>query len=114
MEFYSTSDIKKKSKKVRFLGNSQAVDLNVQSKIVTLRDGTNIQYDKLLLATGGSPKIPRNIQATANVTTLRTFEDFQKLYEWASEGKSIAVVGGGFLGSEISVALNEKGSLILI
>lgn len=45
----------------------------------------------------------------ANVSTYRTIEDFKKLDKIAKNGAHIAVVGGGFLGSELAVALAKRG-----
>lgn len=64
----------------------------------------------MLLATGGEPKtLPNQPKDMANVTTYRTVEDFKKLDKIAKDGAHIAVVGGGFLGSELAVALAKRG-----
>lgn len=47
------------------------------------------------------------------MTTYRTVEDFKKLDKIAKNGAHIAVVGGGFLGSELAVALAKRGMYLL-
>ena len=63
---------------------------------------------------GGKPKnIPFIEEADPSVmsrTTLyRNVDDFRSLEEVARKSKSIAIVGGGFLGSELACALGRKG-----
>lgn len=65
---------------------------------------------KVLLATGGEPKrLPMQDKNNKNITTFRSIEDFKKLEQLAKNGAHIAVVGGGFLGSELAVALAHRG-----
>jgi 3-phenylpropionate/trans-cinnamate dioxygenase ferredoxin reductase subunit len=74
-------------------------------RIVTDR-GRSVHYGKLLLATGGTP---RRLQIPGaeleGVFYFRTLDDYVELSR-APEGKSILVVGGGFIGSEIAAALS--------
>ncbi|OAD65434.1 hypothetical protein PHYBLDRAFT_80363 [Phycomyces blakesleeanus NRRL 1555(-)] len=95
------------SEKVKLLLNKRVVKLNIDTHTVTLDDGSEIYYNKVLLATGGSPKKFPGVQ-DANVTTFRSIEDFKLLDSKAKEGAHIAVVGGGFLGSELAVALAHR------
>lgn len=68
-----------------------------------------------MLATGGVPKkLPSQKAEDGNVTTFRTINDFQKLDKIAKDGARIAVVGGGFLGSELAVALAHRGKFPMI
>jgi 3-phenylpropionate/trans-cinnamate dioxygenase ferredoxin reductase subunit len=60
-------------------------------------------YDKLLLATGGSPiHLPF---AAEEILYFRTLEDYEKLRGWTGPGVKFGVIGGGFIGSEIAAAL---------
>ncbi len=66
-----------------------------------------------MLATGGEPKkLPQQDENNENITTFRTIEDFKKLEKLAKKDAHIAVVGGGFLGSELAVALAHRGMYI--
>ncbi|ROT61028.1 Apoptosis-inducing factor 1, mitochondrial [Penaeus vannamei] len=91
-----------------------AVKLDVHKKRVYLDDGTEITYDKCLIATGGKPKsLPILDRAGEDiqkrVTLFRGIKDFQTLHSIAQEGKHITIIGGGFLGSELACALGHKG-----
>jgi programmed cell death 8 (apoptosis-inducing factor) len=67
------------------------------------------------LATGGVPKkLPSQKSDDSNVSTFRNIHDFQKLEKIAKNGAHIAVVGGGFLGSELAVALAHRCKLLLL
>lgn len=69
--------------------------------------GQKFGYGKLLLATGGAPRqLPFG---EGEIIYYRTFRDYQKLRELTDEYDRIAVVGGGFIGSELSAALALQG-----
>jgi NAD(P)H-nitrite reductase large subunit len=93
------------------------VSLNLGRKVVTLDpasktatdDAGNVYtYEKLLLATGGTPR--RLPQSDEGVIYFRTADDYQKLRQLSDCGSDFVVIGGGFIGSEIAAALamNDK------
>lgn len=95
---------------VAVLTGKRVVSVNSEKKTVKLDDGWELGYDKCLIATGGKPrtveafkKSPENFQN--KVTIFRNISDFEKLLEVSKQGKHIAIVGGGFLGSELAFAL---------
>ncbi|GAA5795408.1 hypothetical protein HPULCUR_000765 [Helicostylum pulchrum] len=102
----SGSDLE--TEKIKLLLNKSVSKLNVEDHTVTLNDGSVIYYNKVLLATGGTPKKLPSQTEDSNVTTFRNIKDFQKLDKIAKDGAHIAVVGGGFLGSELAVALAHR------
>jgi NADPH-dependent 2,4-dienoyl-CoA reductase/sulfur reductase-like enzyme len=77
--------------------------LDPAAKTVTDGSGIEYRYEKLLLATGGSPK--RLPFADAGAIYFRTLDDYQRVRQLASEGAQFAVMGGGFIGSEVAAAL---------
>ncbi|XP_047665507.1 apoptosis-inducing factor 1, mitochondrial isoform X3 [Tachysurus fulvidraco] len=98
---------------VAVLTGKKVVHMDVRENKVKLSDGVEISYDKCLIATGG---IPRNLQVieraseeVKNRTTLfRKIEDFKALEKVSRELKSITIIGGGFLGSELACALGRR------
>jgi NADPH-dependent 2,4-dienoyl-CoA reductase/sulfur reductase-like enzyme len=84
---------------------AQALDL--AHKHVTDDQGTVYSFDTLLLATGGTPR--RFPWGGDDVIYYRTLDDYQRLRTLTEQGQRFAVVGGGFIGSEIAAALAMNG-----
>jgi 3-phenylpropionate/trans-cinnamate dioxygenase ferredoxin reductase subunit len=82
--------------------------LEPQAHRVTDEQGEEYTFEKLLLATGGTPR--RLAGAPAEVIYFRTFDDYGRLRALATPGRRIAVVGGGFIGSELAAALAMVGA----
>jgi NADPH-dependent 2,4-dienoyl-CoA reductase/sulfur reductase-like enzyme len=79
------------------------VALDLDARTATDDAGGAHAYEKVLLATGGSP---RRLPGDADdVIYYRTLDDYHRLREVAAGGARVAVVGGGFIGSEIAAAL---------
>ncbi|HEV8357918.1 MAG TPA: FAD-dependent oxidoreductase [Gemmatimonadales bacterium] len=85
----------------------RATSLDLRGKRVSDDGGGEYTFDKLLLATGGTPR--RLPFGSERVIYFRTLEDYRRLRALATEGKAFAVIGGGFIGSEITAALAMQG-----
>ncbi len=75
-----------------------------------LRDdkGEEYSYDKLLLATGGSPnQLPFGKE---QIIYYRTLQDYLHLRDLSQKGKTFLVIGAGFIGSEIAAGLRMQGN----
>jgi 3-phenylpropionate/trans-cinnamate dioxygenase ferredoxin reductase subunit len=79
-----------------------------REKRVIDSNGNAFTYEKLLLATGGTPR--RLPFADDQIIYYRTLADYRRLRALSEKGERFAVIGGGFIGSEIAAALamNEK------
>ena len=86
--------------------------LDVDARTATDDAGNTHSYERLLLATGGTPR--RLPAGGEDVIYFRTLDDFRKLHALASDGFRAAVVGGGFIGSEIAAALASNGCTVTI
>src|SRR5688572_8866972 len=75
--------------------------------------GDRYSWDKLLLATGGSPR--RLPFGDDSIIYFRTLADYRRLRALTEKGQRFAVIGGGFIGSEIAAALtlNQKQVVML-
>src|SRR6266566_1884787 len=81
--------------------------IDAQRKVVTDERGDTVTYGKLLLATGGTPRrLPLDTQ---QIIYFRTYDDYRRLRALANERLRFAVLGGGFIGSEIAAALKIVG-----
>ncbi len=90
--------------------NDAVAQISPEKKTITDEKGENYRYDKLLLATGGHPiHLP---DAPEGVIFYRTRADYHRLQELVSAKDQFCVIGGGFIGSEISAALNKQGKSV--
>jgi NADPH-dependent 2,4-dienoyl-CoA reductase/sulfur reductase-like enzyme len=90
----------------------RVVALDLDARSATDDAGETHTYEKLLLATGGTPR--RLPNAGEGVIYYRTIDDYRHLRGLAGEGVRVAVIGGGFIGSEIAAALSMNGCDVTI
>lgn len=82
----------------------RAVSLDTTSRSIDDDQGDSWQYRRLLLATGATPRrLP--LPEHERVIHFRTLADYQSLRRLAPAGAHVAVVGSGFIGSELAAAL---------
>jgi 3-phenylpropionate/trans-cinnamate dioxygenase ferredoxin reductase component len=74
--------------------------------------GEVFTYEKLLLATGGRPR--RLAFADDQIIYFRTLSDYRRLRALTETGRRFAVIGGGFIGSEIAAALAMNGNEVVM
>ncbi len=99
----------------------ERAELNLGRKVTTFDpqkktaqddQGAEYTYDKLLLATGGSPiHLPFG---AGDIIYFRDFEDYQHLRKLADTKEHFVVIGGGFIGSEIAAALTMVGKKVTL
>ncbi|KAG7486045.1 apoptosis-inducing factor 1, mitochondrial isoform X2 [Solea senegalensis] len=100
---------------VAVLTGKKVTHMDVRGNKVKLDDGTEISYNKCLIATGG---VPRNLQAIERAdeevikrtTLFRKIDDFKSLDNVSRNAKSITIIGGGFMGSELACALGRRST----
>lgn len=81
--------------------------LDAATKRVTNEDGTEFGFEKLLIATGVTPRLLQ-IDSDA-IIYYRNFDDYNHLRALTETGDRFAVIGGGFIGSEIAAGLAMNG-----
>jgi 3-phenylpropionate/trans-cinnamate dioxygenase ferredoxin reductase subunit len=85
--------------------------LDLDGHTLTDDTGATHSYDAVLLATGGTP---RRLPSADDVIYYRTLDDYRRLREIAGDGVRVAVIGGGFIGSEVAAALASNGCVVTI
>jgi 3-phenylpropionate/trans-cinnamate dioxygenase ferredoxin reductase subunit len=78
---------------------------------VETADGGPIGYDRLLLATGASP---RELPGAAGLPTLRTLADSDRIAATVHAGTRLVVVGAGWIGLEVAAAARERGAAVTV
>jgi 3-phenylpropionate/trans-cinnamate dioxygenase ferredoxin reductase subunit len=95
------------------LGRTAKV-LDLHNKTVVDDQGTSYTFDKMLLATGGM--VRRLPFGEDQIIYFRTLDDYRRLRMLTEQGPTqrFAVIGGGFIGSEIAAALKMNGMNVVM
>jgi nitrite reductase (NADH) large subunit len=84
------------------------VGIDLARRIVRSARGIQLDYDRLVLATGSVPVTPTiKIDDWSGVFVLRTADDVNRLRGGAAQARAAVVVGGGLLGLETASTLRE-------
>lgn len=104
---------------ISVMKNEEVVNVDYRKKYVETRNGAHLHYEKLLLATGGSPRVPP-IKGSdlKNVLVLRDIRQMEKLKNSAGSSKNVVIIGASFIGMEtasaIKLALKEKVNVTVV
>jgi NADPH-dependent 2,4-dienoyl-CoA reductase/sulfur reductase-like enzyme len=101
--FYSSNNVH------LFLG-VEINEIDVGRKQIIDSDGKRYTYDKLLIATGGSPR--KLSFGEGVVRYFRTADDYLELLEETKSHDSFTLIGGGFIGGELAAALTLQGKKV--
>jgi NADPH-dependent 2,4-dienoyl-CoA reductase/sulfur reductase-like enzyme len=97
---------------VELRSGRRAVRLDLPSHRLIDDLGEAHGFEKLLLATGG---VPRRVAGwDERVIYYRTLDDYRRLRDLCGEGQRFAVIGGGFIGSEVAAALAMNGERVAL
>lgn len=83
-------------------------EVNEEYNAVISEVGEEYSYDKLLVATGGSPKEYPLDEDYENLHYMWTMKDAEEIKESAEESEKAVVIGGGLLGIDLAVAYAEN------
>jgi NADPH-dependent 2,4-dienoyl-CoA reductase/sulfur reductase-like enzyme len=100
------------SRSVTFHLGRTARELDPRNKRVTDDGGTAYTFRKLLLATGCTPR--RLPFGGEQIIYYRTVDDYERLRGLTEQGDRFAVIGGGFIGSEVAAALTMNGKNVAL
>jgi len=100
-----------------FMKNTEALQIIPQSEEVKLAKGSSIKFDKLLIATGAKPITPKKIKGLdlPAVHVMGTLDSTLGILDQIKqEVRHAVVIGGGFMGIETAIMLNERGIKVSI
>lgn len=101
-----------RSRRVTLLAGVEVASIDPDAHRVTLSGGMQIGYGNLVLATGVRPK-PTPYSAQVQMS-LGTPGDALRVCESLSRARSLAVIGGGFVGLEVASAAAARGIAVFI
>ena len=102
---------------VSIVRGHRVVSIKPTEQIVTLDNGQQLKYEKCLLATGGRPKSLEVFDRASGdlpgqIILFRTADDFSNLIDLIEKVKSVTIIGGGFLGSELACAIGRRSKIL--
>jgi NAD(P)H-nitrite reductase large subunit len=98
---------------VQALLGRKAVAVDFDAKTIDLDDGRKIAWRKLLLATGGTPIVPKMDGVDRkNVFTFTTIADAEEMKRSLPAGATVVVIGGGLIGMSVTQALVKYGAKV--
>ncbi|XP_023213679.1 apoptosis-inducing factor 3-like [Centruroides sculpturatus] len=92
--------------------NREVTSIETEKRLLTCSDGTSIQYDAIMIATGGRPRTLDNVDLK-NIHYLRSVEDANVIAE-KSRKKNVVILGTSFIGMEVAAYLADKANSISI
>lgn len=103
----------KTNRNIDVITEAEVLDVNSEEnklKYALNGEEKELEYDYLVIATGGTPFIPPIEGATLDgVFKVRTIEDGMKIKDWIKNCKKAIVAGAGAIGLEMAYGLKEKG-----
>ncbi|MFX1567557.1 MAG: NAD(P)/FAD-dependent oxidoreductase [Promethearchaeota archaeon] len=84
--------------------NQNVIKIDAENKKVYDNNKNEYNYQKLLIATGGTPKKLPNIEEEG-IIYYRTLSDYNKLRDSVEKNERFGIIGGGFIGSEIAAGI---------
>lgn len=100
---------------IELIMGTSAVAIDRRSQVVELSSGSSLPYDELVLATGADPRRPAEDEARlTGVTVLRSRTDADSLREQLDHCRSLVIVGGGFIGTEVAAVAASRTNVTIL
>ncbi|MDR1217728.1 MAG: FAD-dependent oxidoreductase [Oscillospiraceae bacterium] len=118
--FYSSAQaLEAKGAKVYMETEVVSIDFDAKTAAARTKGGAalNFGYDKLILATGSAPIMPRLPGSyLENIQSVKLFQDGRRANELldSPEIRTVAVVGAGYIGVELAEAVRRRGRRALL
>jgi 3-phenylpropionate/trans-cinnamate dioxygenase ferredoxin reductase subunit len=107
-DYYETHDIELRT-------GAQVAEIDTDDSTLTLEDGETLGFDSLLLTTGARPRRLDVPGADLDgVLELRTLDNSDALRARLGEAESVAVVGAGWIGSEVAASARQMGCEVTV
>ena len=111
--YFKSSSYYKKNQ-IDMLLNSHVISINKGRKSISLKEGKELYYDKLVIATGSKLNKVGLKSANDESYLLKTIDDSVKIRSLLDKQQEIAIVGAGYIGLEIAAAAIKKNNRVVI
>jgi NADPH-dependent 2,4-dienoyl-CoA reductase/sulfur reductase-like enzyme/nitrite reductase/ring-hydroxylating ferredoxin subunit len=87
--------------------NARVKSISPDAHTITMESGETVRYDRLLLATGGTPRHLTNVPGVdlGGIYVLRTLADADRIIAAAQSGQRAVIIGASFIGMEVAASL---------
>jgi NAD(P)H-nitrite reductase large subunit len=93
----------------------EVTGLNPSRQVVHLKNGEEVEYDNLLIATGASPvSLEHSADTIDHLFYLRTIEDAERILAQAKNANRVIVIGAGLIGLQVAEAIFREGLQLTI
>lgn len=95
--------------------DTEVEKLDLENNKAIMADGEEIEYAKVLLATGARAFVPpiKNVESKG-VFAIRSLDDLISFKEYAADKKEVVIIGGGILGLEAAFSVKELGKEVSV
>lgn len=100
--------------RIDLLGSTSATSIDRANRSIRLSDGSDLAYDRLLIATGAVPRRLPLPGLGPRCAYLRTFDDALAIRAHLRPDSHLAIVGGGFIGLELAASARRLGASITV
>ncbi|WP_370130598.1 NAD(P)/FAD-dependent oxidoreductase [Bradyrhizobium yuanmingense] len=101
--------------RIDYLEGRNVDSINRAAHTVTLSEGGQLPYERLLLTTGArARKLSVPITAGSRIATLRTYADALAIRRVIGRGCKVVVIGGGFIGLEVAASAVLRGASVAV
>jgi len=98
-----------KEQKINLKHGMNVTKINASAQTVMLSNGEQLEFDKLVLATGAVPRSLASTEELSNVFVLRQPDDATAIRTTARNVNSAVIIGGGYIGLEVAASLRQMG-----
>ena len=95
--------------KITLALGSAVRSLDTGAQTVTLDDGSQLEYDEVVIATGLVPRRIPSFPSLRGIHVLRSIDESMALREEAGAARRAVVIGAGFIGCEVAASLRGLG-----
>jgi NADPH-dependent 2,4-dienoyl-CoA reductase/sulfur reductase-like enzyme len=98
--------------RINLMLGSRVTRIDHRARSVSLADGGSLRYDRMLIATGASPVLAKDLAHKERVFTLRTLDDAEGIMRCAR--KRVMIYGAGAIAIKLAVALRKRGIEVVV